>query len=171
MPQIHAACPCPYCIPCQCCILCQCFLSMSMSMYIHVEMPECRTVRHPVSLVPDWKKLTMPEQVRYRTKVTQSGIFLVRYQTKIWDAGMPMPALVSSMPMPSYGILSSSRARVVISSARGWSYSVKHLAAYCISLSSTRDHFSTGSSEFISFLIWQGRTSYHRSLSASVCTL
>ncbi len=45
----------------------------------------------------------MPEQVRYRTKVTQSDIFLVRYWTKIWDAGMPMPALVSSMPMPSYG--------------------------------------------------------------------
>ncbi len=44
----------------------------------------------------------MPEQVRYRTKVTQSGIFLVRYRTNIWDAGMPMPALVSSMPMPSY---------------------------------------------------------------------
>jgi hypothetical protein len=86
--HVHAACPCscPCCIPCQCCILCQCFMSMSMSMctYTYVEMPECRTVRHPVSLVPDWKKLTMPEQVRYRTK--------------IWDAGMPMPALVSSMP-------------------------------------------------------------------------
>ncbi len=52
--------------------------------------------------VPDRKKLTMPEQVRYRTKLTQSGIFLVWYQTEIRDAGMPMPALVSSMPMPSY---------------------------------------------------------------------
>jgi hypothetical protein len=40
--------------------------------------------------------------VRYRTKVTQSGIFLVRYRTKIWNAGMPMSALVSSMLMPSY---------------------------------------------------------------------
>jgi hypothetical protein len=47
----------------------------------------------------------MPEQVRYRTKLTQSGIFLVRYRTKIQDAGMPMPALVSSMPMPSYAFL------------------------------------------------------------------
>jgi hypothetical protein len=65
-------------------------------------MPECRTVRHPVSPVPDWKKLTMPKHVRKRTKLTQSGIFLVRYRTKIRDAGMPMPALVSSMPMPSY---------------------------------------------------------------------
>jgi hypothetical protein len=44
----------------------------------------------------------MPEHIRYRTKLTQSGIFLVRYRTKIWHAGMPMPALVSSMPMPSY---------------------------------------------------------------------
>jgi hypothetical protein len=48
------------------------------------------------------KKLTTPEQVWYRTKLTQSGIFLVQYRTKIRDAGMPMPALVSSMPMPSY---------------------------------------------------------------------
>jgi hypothetical protein len=65
-------------------------------------MPEYRTVQHPVSPVPDGKKLTMPEQVQYRTKLTQTGIFLVRYRTKIRDAGMPMPALVSSMPMPSY---------------------------------------------------------------------
>ncbi len=50
------------------------------------------------------KKLTMPEQVRYRTKLTQSGIFLVRYWTKIRDAGMPMPALVFWMPMPSYDV-------------------------------------------------------------------
>ncbi len=49
------------------------------------------------------KKLTMLEQVRYWTKLTQSVIFLVRYQTKIRDAGMPMPALVSSMQMPSDG--------------------------------------------------------------------
>ncbi len=28
---------------------------------------------------------------------------LVRYRTEIMDAGMPMPALVSSMLMPSYG--------------------------------------------------------------------
>ncbi len=49
------------------------------------------------------KKLTMLEQVRYRTKLAQSGIFLVRYRTKIRDAGMPMPALVFWMPMPSYG--------------------------------------------------------------------
>jgi hypothetical protein len=48
------------------------------------------------------KKTNEPEQVRYQTKVTQSGIILVRYRTKIRDAGIPMPALVSSMPMPSY---------------------------------------------------------------------
>jgi hypothetical protein len=92
--HVHVECLCQCCIPCQCCILCQCF----MSMYIYVEMPECRTLRHPVSPVPDQKKLTMPKQVWYRTKKTQSGIFLVQYQ----DAGMPMPALVFSMQMPSY---------------------------------------------------------------------
>ncbi len=48
------------------------------------------------------KKLTMPKPVQYRTKLRQSSIFLVRYRTKIRDAGMPMPALVSSIPMPSY---------------------------------------------------------------------
>ncbi len=47
------------------------------------------------------KKLTTPEQVRYQTKLTQSGIFLIRCRTKIRDAGMPMLALVSSMPMPN----------------------------------------------------------------------
>jgi hypothetical protein len=48
------------------------------------------------------KKLTMPGMVRYRTKPSQSGIFLVRYQTEIIDAGMPIAGLVSLMPMPSY---------------------------------------------------------------------
>jgi hypothetical protein len=45
--------------------------------------------------------------VWYRTKSRQSGIFLVRYLTEKIDAGMPMPALVFLMPMPSYGILES----------------------------------------------------------------
>ncbi len=107
--QSCAVCPCPCCLsmsimhvhvhdacPCQCC------MSMAMSMYIYIEMLEYWTVRRPVSPVPNWKKLMMPEQARYWTKVTQSGIFLVRYRTKIRDAGMPMPALVSSMLMPSY---------------------------------------------------------------------
>ncbi len=111
--QIHAAWPKPCCVSMSMSILhvhvhvacpCQCCMSMSMSVYIYIkEMLECQTVRHPVSPVPDWKKLAMPEQVRYQTKLTQSGIFLVRYRTKIWDAGMQMPVLVSSMPMPSFG--------------------------------------------------------------------
>jgi hypothetical protein len=107
--HVHVACSCQCCIPCkcfipcQCCILCQCFMSMSMSLYIYVDMPERRTVWHPISLVPDWKKLTMLEQVRYQTKLTQSSIFLFRYRTKFRDAGIPMPALVSLMPMLSFG--------------------------------------------------------------------
>ncbi len=32
------------------------------------------------------KKITMPKPVRYRTKLTHSGIILVRYRTKF---GMP----------------------------------------------------------------------------------
>ncbi len=71
---------------------------------VHVRVYKWWIVRHPISPVPEWTELTMPWQVRYRTKRTQSSIFLVRYRTKILDAGMPMPPLVSSMPMPSYGI-------------------------------------------------------------------
>jgi hypothetical protein len=43
----------------------------------NIKMSECQTVRvrHPVSPVPDWKKLTMPLLRRYRIKVIQSGIF------------------------------------------------------------------------------------------------
>jgi hypothetical protein len=54
---------------------------LHVHVYVHVhigEMPDCP--------VMDRKKLTMPEQVRYWTKLTQSGIFLVRYRTTIWDA-------------------------------------------------------------------------------------
>jgi hypothetical protein len=49
------------------------------------------------------KKITILEQVWYWTKLTQSGSLVVRYRTKIWDAGMPIPALVFSMLMPSPG--------------------------------------------------------------------
>ncbi len=109
--QSRAACPCPCSVSMSMSILhlhvhvacpCQCCMSMSISMYISTEMPECQTVRHLVSPVLDWKKLTMLEQVRHRSKLTQSGICFVLYRTKIRDAGMPMPALDSSMPMPSY---------------------------------------------------------------------
>ncbi len=91
--HVHVACS------CQCCISCQCFMSMSMSIDIYIEMPDCLASGQSGTGL---KKLTMPKPVWYRTKLRQSGIFLVRYWTKIRDAGMPMPALVSSIPMPSY---------------------------------------------------------------------
>jgi hypothetical protein len=47
----------------------------------------------------------MPELVRYRNEMMQSGTGLVRYRTDLSDAGMPMPALVFWMPMPTYGYL------------------------------------------------------------------
>ncbi len=79
-------------------------MSMSMSIDIYIEMPECRTVQHPVSQLPDWKKTNNAETGPVPDKADAvRHFFLVRYQTKIRDAGMPMPALVSSMPMPSYG--------------------------------------------------------------------
>jgi hypothetical protein len=107
--HVHAACPCPYCIHMSmlhahvnAACTCQCPCT-----YTYIEMPEWRTVRNSVSPVPDRKKLTILEQVHYRTKLTQSGIFLVRYRTKIRDAGMPMPSLVFSMPMPRYANFSN----------------------------------------------------------------
>ena len=74
-------------------------VSVFVCVCINAGMPDCPASGQSSTGL---KKLTMLKQVRYRTKLTQSGIFLVRYRTKIRDAGMPMPALVSSMPMPSY---------------------------------------------------------------------
>ncbi len=115
---IHGACP----SPCPC----PCFMSMlniHVSVHVHaahqrwvrvrggvrarVREYKCRnaglsgirTVRYR-----NKKKITMPGQVWYWTKPRQSGILLVRYRTVIIDAGMPMPALGSWMPMPSYAI-------------------------------------------------------------------
>jgi hypothetical protein len=68
-------------------------------MCINAGMPDCPASNQSAT---GMKKLTMLGQVRYRTKPRQSGIFIVRYRTEIIDAGMPMPALVSWMPMPSY---------------------------------------------------------------------
>ncbi len=118
--NVNAACPCPcpFCISVSklhtrvygpwLCPRCMFMFMLHVCVPVHaactyIEMPECRTVRHSVSPVPECTELTMPGQVRYQTKWTQSGIFLVRYRTKILDARMPMPALVSWMPMPSYG--------------------------------------------------------------------
>jgi hypothetical protein len=41
--------------------------------------------------------------VCHLTKPMKSGIFMAHYQTDIMNAGMLMPALVCSMPIPSYG--------------------------------------------------------------------
>jgi hypothetical protein len=70
--------------------------------YAHSKLPECRIVRHPGGPVPDWKKLMMPELILYRNKAMQSGILMVRYRAEMKDAGLPMPALVFWMPMPTY---------------------------------------------------------------------
>jgi hypothetical protein len=53
-----------------------------------IRTPEYRTFPYAVSPGPEWKKLTMSEPVQYWTEPM--------------DAGMPMPALVFWMPMPSY---------------------------------------------------------------------
>ncbi len=112
--HVHAACPCP----------CPCFMSMlnvHVSVHVHAAhhrrvcmcecmfvfvcinagMPDCPAFKQSGTRI---KKLMMQGQVRYQTNPRQSGIFLVRYQTEIIDTRMPMPALVSWMPMPSCAI-------------------------------------------------------------------
>jgi hypothetical protein len=79
-------------------------LHVHVNVHVHVyrnaEIPDCKA---PGQSGTGMKKLTMPEQVRYRTKLTQSGIFLFRFWTKIRDAVMQMLALVYPMPMSSCG--------------------------------------------------------------------
>jgi hypothetical protein len=43
-----------------------------------------------------------PEPFEYRNNGTQSGTGMLPYRTEIQDAGMPMPAALTSSPMPSY---------------------------------------------------------------------
>jgi hypothetical protein len=38
----------------------------------------------------------------YRNKGTQSSTVMLRYRTEMPDAGMPKPAALASMPVPSY---------------------------------------------------------------------
>jgi hypothetical protein len=83
---------------CECVFMCV-FVCVCVFMCINAGMPNCPASDQSGT---GRKKLTMPGLVRYRTKPRQSGIFLVRYRTGIIDAGMSMPALVSTMPMPSY---------------------------------------------------------------------
>ncbi len=66
-------------------------------------MLQNRTDRHPVSPIPERKKMLMPELFRYRNKEAQSGTGMLRYHTEMIDAGIPMLAALALMPMPSYG--------------------------------------------------------------------
>jgi hypothetical protein len=56
-----------------------------VNVHVHIHILKCQTVRHPVNQVLEFKKLTILEQVRYQPKLTQSGIFLVQYWTRIQD--------------------------------------------------------------------------------------
>jgi hypothetical protein len=60
-------------------------------------MPDC-----PVSGLfgTGMKKKAMPEPVSFRTN---TGIFWSDIAIEFMDAGIPMPVLLFSVPMPSYG--------------------------------------------------------------------
>jgi hypothetical protein len=83
--HVHVYAACPYRCPSSCCICIYMYMHMNINTYVDI-----------------YVKLSMPELVRHQTKPTHFDIFLVQYQTDLRDAGMPMPALVSSMPMSSY---------------------------------------------------------------------
>ncbi len=75
------------------------FVFVCMFVCINAGMPDCPASDQSGTRM---KKVTMPGQVWYQTKPTQSGVFLVRYRNENIDTGMLMPALVFWMPMPSY---------------------------------------------------------------------
>ncbi len=97
--HVHASCPCstsmflsmfsPVHIRSVCVYECV-FVCVFVCVCINARMPDCPTSDQSST------------EMKIRTKPRQCGVFLVRYQTEILDAGMPMPALVSLMPMPSY---------------------------------------------------------------------
>jgi hypothetical protein len=68
-------------------------------------MPECQTVQHPVRYRNEKTNDTRTDLVLDQADAVRH--FLVRYRTEIMDAGMPMPALISSMLMPSYASTTS----------------------------------------------------------------
>jgi hypothetical protein len=64
-------------------------------------MLECQTVQHLISLIPERKTNNAgTDPVPDQAKAVRP--FLFYYRTEIIDAEMLMPALVSSMPMPTY---------------------------------------------------------------------
>jgi hypothetical protein len=81
--------------------MCECMF-VYVFVCINARMPDCPAFDQSGT---GMKKLTMPGQVWYRTKPRQSGIFLVQYRTEIIDTGMPMPALVSWMPVVLYIVM------------------------------------------------------------------
>jgi hypothetical protein len=66
-----------------------------------VRMNECMTVVCMSYYLNGNKHIKEKEKKHYQNKVTQSDIFLLWYRTERMDAGMPKPALASSMLMHS----------------------------------------------------------------------
>ncbi len=81
------------------CVFVCVFLCVFVVVFINAGMPDCPSSDQSgtgIKKTNDAGTGPVPDQgkaVRH---------FLVRYRTEIIDAGMPMPALVSWMPMPSY---------------------------------------------------------------------
>jgi hypothetical protein len=88
---IHGACP----------------LSVGVRVRVYVWVCVCINAGMPVCPASDQSGTRMKNQwCRDRSGTGPNrqspAFFLVRYRTKITDAGMPKPAFVSSVPMPSY---------------------------------------------------------------------
>jgi hypothetical protein len=84
------------------CVFVGVFVCMFMCVFVCINagMPDCPASDQPstgLKKTNDAGNNLVPDQAKAARN------FLVRYRTEIIDAGVPMPALISSMPMPSYG--------------------------------------------------------------------
>jgi hypothetical protein len=70
-----------------------CSLQCKRAGYTFLLMPECGTVWHLISPVPEWTKTLLLEPVRYLYKRTQSGTGNALVPD--WDTGCPMPSIAN----------------------------------------------------------------------------
>ncbi len=112
--HVHASCPCS--CPCSCrtsqvCVRVRVHVRVCVYKCRNAGLSVIRSVRYWNEKTNDAGTSPVPDQAKTVRH------FFVRYRTEIIDAGMPMPALVSWMPMPSYAYLQEMHKNIKTSSA------------------------------------------------------